>query len=87
MRPHSLCYIPDYCVEEVAEQAIALIFACGRRIVTGRRVLENSSKNGIWDFNETIPVFRMAGQTLGIVGCGRIAAASTRSCGASGSSS
>ena len=67
-----LCYIPDYCVEEVAEQAIALIFACGRRIVTGRRVLEGSSKNGIWDFQETIPVFRMAGQKLGIVGCGRI---------------
>jgi D-3-phosphoglycerate dehydrogenase / 2-oxoglutarate reductase len=67
-----LCYIPDYCVEEVAEQAIALILACGRRIVTGRRVLENSSKNGIWDFNETIPVFRMAGQTLGIIGLGRI---------------
>lgn len=67
-----LCYIPDYCVEEVAEQAIALIFACGRRIVTGRRVLEASSKNGIWDFKETIPVFRMAGQKLGIIGCGRI---------------
>ncbi len=67
-----VCYIPDYCVEEVAEQAIALIFACGRRIVTGRRVLEESSKNGIWDFKETIPVFRMAGQKLGILGCGRI---------------
>lgn len=67
-----LCYIPDYCVEEVAEQAIALIFACGRRLVTGRRVLEESSKNGIWDFTETIPVFRMKGQKLGIIGCGRI---------------
>jgi D-3-phosphoglycerate dehydrogenase len=67
-----VCYIPDYCVEEVAEQAIALILACGRRIVTGRRVLEASSKNGIWDFKETIPVFRMAGQKLGILGCGRI---------------
>ncbi len=67
-----LCYIPDYCVEEVAEQAISLILACGRRIVTGRRVLESSSKNGIWDFQETIPVFRMAGQKLGIIGCGRI---------------
>lgn len=67
-----LCYIPDYCVEEVAEQAIALIFACGRRIVTGRRVLESSSRDGRWDFKETIPVFRMAGQKLGIIGCGRI---------------
>ena len=27
-----LCYIPDYCAEEVAEQAIALLLACGRRL-------------------------------------------------------
>lgn len=67
-----LCYIPDYCVEEVAEQAIALMFACGRRIVSSRRVLEDSSARGIWDFNPVIPVFRMAGQTVGIIGCGRI---------------
>ena len=41
-----LCYIPDYCAEEVAEQAIALIFACGRRIVSSRKVLDDSSANG-----------------------------------------
>jgi len=67
-----LCYIPDYCVDEVAEQAIALIFACGRRLPTGRRVLEASSRNGRWDFTDTIPVFRMGGRKLGILGCGRI---------------
>lgn len=67
-----LCYIPDYCTEEVAEQAIALLFACARRIVSSRKVLEESSASGIWDFKDTIPVFRMAGRTLGIVGCGRI---------------
>jgi D-3-phosphoglycerate dehydrogenase len=67
-----LCYIPDYCIDEVSEQAIALIFACGRRLADGRRVLENSSKNGIWDFKDVTPVFRMAGKKLGIIGCGRI---------------
>jgi len=67
-----LCYIPDYCAEEVAEQAIALIMACGRRVVSSRKVLEESSANGRWDFADTIPVFRMGGQTLGILGCGRI---------------
>lgn len=67
-----LCYIPDYCVEEVAEQAIALILACGRRIVRSRTVLDNSSRNGIWNFADVIPMFRMAGQKLGILGCGRI---------------
>lgn len=67
-----LCYIPDYCVEEVAEQAIALIFACARRIPRSRMVLDESSQNGRWDFKDVIPMFRMAGQKLGILGCGRI---------------
>jgi len=67
-----LCYIPDYCVEEVAEQAIALIFASARRIVSSRKVLEESAAAGRWDFADTIPMFRMAGQKLGIIGCGRI---------------
>jgi D-3-phosphoglycerate dehydrogenase len=67
-----LCYIPDYCAEEVAEQAIALLFACGRRLTSSRRVLEASSARGSWDFTEVIPIYRMAGQTLGIIGCGRI---------------
>jgi len=67
-----LCYIPDYCAEEVAEQAIALLMGCGRRLVKSRRVLEDSSARGSWDFADVVPVFRMAGQTLGIIGCGRI---------------
>jgi D-3-phosphoglycerate dehydrogenase / 2-oxoglutarate reductase len=67
-----VCYIPDYCAEEVAEQAIALLLACGRRIVSSRKVLENSSANARWDFKDAIPMFRMAGQKLGIIGCGRI---------------
>jgi D-3-phosphoglycerate dehydrogenase / 2-oxoglutarate reductase len=66
------CYIPDYCAEEVAEQAISLILACGRRLVSSRKVLEESSARGRWDFADVIPIFRMAGQTLGILGCGRI---------------
>lgn len=66
------CYIPDYCAEEVAEQAIALILACGRRVVSSRKVLDDSSARGQWDFGPVIPCFRMGGQTLGILGCGRI---------------
>jgi D-3-phosphoglycerate dehydrogenase len=67
-----LCYIPDYCAEEVAEQAIALLFACGRRLTSSRGVLDASSARGSWDFTDVIPIFRMAGQTLGLIGCGRI---------------
>jgi D-3-phosphoglycerate dehydrogenase len=67
-----LCYIPDYCTEEVAEQAIALILACARKILWSRQSLDESSANGKWDFAGTIPVFRLAGKTVGILGCGRI---------------
>lgn len=66
------CYIPDYCTEDVAEQAIALLLACGRRLETSRKVLDESSARGQWDFADVIPVFRMAGRTVGILGCGRI---------------
>lgn len=67
-----LVYIPDYCTDEVAEQAIALIFACARRIVSSRTTLDESAARGQWDFADVIPMFRMAGRTLGILGCGRI---------------
>jgi D-3-phosphoglycerate dehydrogenase / 2-oxoglutarate reductase len=67
-----LCYIPDYCQDEVAEQAIALIFACGRRLVRSRTVLDASAARGAWDFADVIPIYQMGGQALGIIGCGRI---------------
>lgn len=65
-------YQPDYCMEDVAEHAIALIFACGRKVVWSRRTLDKSSAKGQWDFSDIFPLVRMAGKTLGIVGLGRI---------------
>ena len=65
-------YQPDYCKEDVAEHAIALIFACGRKVVSSRRTLEESSRTGKWDFSGLFPISRLDGKTLGIVGVGRI---------------
>lgn len=65
-------YQPDYCVEEVAEHAIALMFALARKLFPGRRCLERSSAAGAWDFSEIMPLYRMAGKTVGIIGCGRV---------------
>ena len=67
-----VAYVPDYCVEEVAEQAILLIFACWRKVFLSRRVLEESSRAGTWDFADVYPIFGLGGKNLGIVGCGRI---------------
>ncbi|HEO70012.1 MAG TPA: C-terminal binding protein, partial [Candidatus Hydrogenedentes bacterium] len=65
-------YQPDYCKADVAEHAIALILACGRKVVWGRKTLDKSSANGQWDFSELFPVYRLEGKTLGIIGVGRI---------------
>lgn len=65
-------YMPDYCATEVAEQAVALIFACARKLFTGRRILEASSATGQWDFSTLGDIHRLFGAKLGIVGCGRI---------------
>ncbi len=65
-------YQPDYCKVDVAEHAIALIFACARKVVWGRKTLDESSAKGQWDFSDLFPVYRLEGKTLGIVGVGRI---------------
>jgi D-3-phosphoglycerate dehydrogenase / 2-oxoglutarate reductase len=66
------CYQPDYCATEVAETAVALIMACARKLFVSREVLHDASHNQIWDFGPMGQVHRMFGQTLGIVGAGRI---------------
>jgi D-3-phosphoglycerate dehydrogenase len=65
-------YQPDYCKVDVAEHAIALIFACGRKVLWSRKTLDLSSQNGQWDFSSLFPIYRMEGKTLGILGLGRI---------------
>jgi D-3-phosphoglycerate dehydrogenase / 2-oxoglutarate reductase len=67
-----LAYCPDYCMDEVAEQAISLIFACARQVPQSRKILDDSIARGQWDFTPLAKCFRMAEKTLGIIGCGRI---------------
>jgi D-3-phosphoglycerate dehydrogenase len=67
-----LAYCPDYCMDEVAEQAIALIFACARQVPQSRRILDDSIARRQWDFTPLAKCYRIAGKTLGIIGCGRI---------------
>ncbi|MDP6782242.1 MAG: C-terminal binding protein [Dehalococcoidia bacterium] len=68
--------VPDYCQEEVANHAMALILACNRKLVP---VVE-AVRQGAWDtpekpnirYNIMPPLPRLSGQVLGIVGLGRI---------------
>lgn len=60
--------VPDYCIEEVSDHALALILACSRKICQ----LNTIVKSGKWDFKDYRPMYRLEGQTLGIVSFGKI---------------
>ena len=64
--------IPDYCVDEVAEQTVMLMLACQRRLLQQQVIVHNSAAQGKWDFSSIGPVHRLHGKTVGIVGLGRI---------------
>lgn len=71
--------VPDYCLEEVSDQAMALLLACARKLLP----LVQAVHAGKWDSLEKLeirqkvwpPMFRLRGQTLGLIGLGRIARA------------
>ncbi len=60
---------PTYCVEEVSDHAVALLLACVRKIV----VLDRIAKEGNWGNILPWPIHRLRGQTLGLIGFGKIA--------------
>jgi len=60
---------PTYCIEEVAEHAMALLLACARKVAFYDRMV----RAGRWEVPPGKPMFRLAGGTLGLVGFGNIA--------------
>jgi D-3-phosphoglycerate dehydrogenase len=63
-----VCHVPDYCVEEVADHALALLLSLVRGVVE----LDRSVRAGGWSHDAAGPLRRVAGLRLGIVGFGRI---------------
>lgn len=62
--------VPDYCLIEVAEHALALILAFGRKVA----YYHHETKQGRYVLGAGTTLRRMEGQTLGIVGLGNIGA-------------
>ena len=60
--------VTDYCMDEVSDHAFSLILACARKVVR----LNNEVKTGNWDYKVSMPVYRLRGCVLGLVGFGRI---------------
>ena len=67
-----VCHVPDYCMDEVSDHAMALILACARRLVTVNKNLREGKLIKLQPPWVEGPVFKLRGQTLGLVGFGRI---------------
>ena len=60
---------PTYCIEEVAEHAMALLLASARKVA----FYDRQVRAGGWEVPPGKPMFRLAGAALGLVGFGNIA--------------
>ena len=58
----------DYAVNEVSEQALALLLSCARKTASHDRRI----RAGEWDIAQADPIHRVHGATLGLIGLGRI---------------
>jgi D-3-phosphoglycerate dehydrogenase len=62
--------VPDFCFEEVANHAIALLLVCAKKLV----FLNNLVKQGHWveAKQAQVPMGSIYRETLGLIGCGNI---------------
>jgi D-3-phosphoglycerate dehydrogenase len=63
--------VPDYCIDEVSDHALGLLLALARRLT----VADATVKTGTWDVVAHAGIRRLRGQTLGLLGFGKIAKA------------
>ena len=66
-----VCNVPDYCIDDVADHALALLMAAARHVARQDRWI----RAGRWDRTGARPARRMRGCTMGFVAFGRIARA------------
>lgn len=60
--------VPAYCLDEVSEHALAFMFALARHVCS----YDSAVRGGNWELKTGMPMFRMSGRTLGIMGFGKI---------------
>jgi D-3-phosphoglycerate dehydrogenase len=64
----TVTYVPDYCLREVSDHAMALLLALARKILFSNRLVQS----GRWEVSPIVPLRRLEGQVLGLVGFGNI---------------
>ncbi|MGH6788081.1 MAG: C-terminal binding protein [Pseudolabrys sp.] len=61
-------YVPDYCIREVSDHAMAMLLALIRKIPLSNRLVQG----GRWEMPAVVPIRRIEGTVLGLVGFGNI---------------
>ena len=64
----TVTYVPDYCMREVSDHAMALLLALARKVVLSNNLVQA----GRWEMPAVVPIRRLEGQVLGLVGFGNI---------------
>jgi len=60
--------VPDYCIDEVSDHAMALLLSAVRKIPFANSMVHA----GKWEMPAVVPIHRLRGTVLGLVGFGRI---------------
>ena len=60
--------VPDYCIDEVSDHALALLLTVGRKVA----LANGHVQAGRWEMPAVVPIHRLRGSVLGLVGFGRI---------------
>jgi D-3-phosphoglycerate dehydrogenase / 2-oxoglutarate reductase len=60
--------VPDYCDEDVSDQALALLLSCARQVTLHDREV----RKGNWNIRQGGPIYRFKGKVFGLGGYGRI---------------
>jgi len=64
----TVTYVPDYCMCEVSDHAMALLLALARKIPFSNNLVQS----GRWEMPAVAPIRRLEDQVLGLVGFGNI---------------
>jgi D-3-phosphoglycerate dehydrogenase / 2-oxoglutarate reductase len=61
-------YVPDYCLREVSDHAMALLLALARKVTLANKLVQS----GRWEVPPIVPLHRIEGRVLGLIGFGNI---------------
>jgi D-3-phosphoglycerate dehydrogenase len=61
-------YVPDYCIREVSDHTMALLLSLIRKIPLSNKLVQS----GRWEMPAVVPIRRLEGTVLGLVGFGHI---------------